>query len=91
MKADGEYRVWFQIRDLNPASDDEGTEAWFASVRTSPRMDALHNIPVRRLSAASIRKTDGSLRSRADRAHGLRHRSRRHAVRQSQAGSGSTT
>lgn len=58
LRGDGEYRVWFQIRDLNPASADEGTEAWFASVRTSEAW-TLHNIPF--ASLRSINKTsDGS-------------------------------
>lgn len=58
MKADGEYRVWFQIRDLNPASRDDGTEAWFASVRTSQAW-TLYNIPF--ASLRSINKTsDGA-------------------------------
>jgi hypothetical protein len=35
VKADGEYRVWVQVRDVNPASADEGLEWWLASVRTS--------------------------------------------------------
>ncbi|MCM2255951.1 MAG: CIA30 family protein [Vicinamibacteria bacterium] len=35
IKADGEYRFHVQVRDRNPASKDEGTEWWFASVRTS--------------------------------------------------------
>jgi hypothetical protein len=35
VKADGEYRVWVQVRDLNPASADQGLEWWLASVRTS--------------------------------------------------------
>ena len=58
LKADGEYRVWFQIRDLNPASADEGTEAWFASVRTSPAW-TLHNIPFASLRSIN-RTSDGS-------------------------------
>lgn len=36
IRADGEYRLWVQVRDENPASQDEGTEWWFASVRTAP-------------------------------------------------------
>jgi hypothetical protein len=32
-RADGPYRMWVQVRDENPASADEGTEWWFASVR----------------------------------------------------------
>ncbi len=58
LRADGEYRVWFQIRDLNPSSADEGTEAWFASVRTSPAW-TLHNIPFSSLRSIN-RTTDGS-------------------------------
>lgn len=57
LKADGDYRVWFQIRDLNPASADEGTEAWFASVRTSPAW-TLYNIPFASLRSINPR-TDG--------------------------------
>jgi hypothetical protein len=37
IRADGIYRVWVQVRDANAASADEGTEWWFASVKTSPR------------------------------------------------------
>jgi hypothetical protein len=58
MKADGEYRVWFQIRDLNPGSPDEGTEAWFVSVRTSPAW-TLHNIPFASLRSINPR-SDGA-------------------------------
>ena len=58
MKGDGEYRIWFQIRDLNPASADEGTEAWFASVRTSPAW-TLYNIPFKSLRSIN-RASDGS-------------------------------
>ncbi len=58
LKADGEYRVWFQIRDLNPASADEGTEAWFASVRTSPAW-TLYNIPFASLRSIN-KKSDGA-------------------------------
>jgi hypothetical protein len=35
IRGDGEYRVWVQVRDQNPASADEGLEWWLASVRTS--------------------------------------------------------
>jgi len=35
MRADGEYRLWVQLRDLNPASADEGLEWWMASARSS--------------------------------------------------------
>jgi hypothetical protein len=33
VKADGEYRFWLQVRDVNPASTEDGLEWWFASVR----------------------------------------------------------
>jgi hypothetical protein len=58
LRADGEYRVWFQVRDLNPASADEGTEAWFASVRTSTAW-TLYNIPFSSLRSIN-RTSDGS-------------------------------
>jgi len=58
MRADGEYRMWFQIRDLNPTSADEGTEAWFASVRTST-VWTLYNIPFASLRSIN-RASDGS-------------------------------
>ena len=35
VKADGEYRSWVQLRDVNPSSADAGLEWWLASVRTS--------------------------------------------------------
>jgi hypothetical protein len=35
IRGDGVYRLWVQVRDANPASADDGTEWWFASVRTS--------------------------------------------------------
>ncbi len=34
-RADGEYRLWVQVRDVNAASADEGLEWWLASFRTS--------------------------------------------------------
>ena len=33
IRGDRQYRVWVQVRDENPASADDGTEWWFASVR----------------------------------------------------------
>jgi hypothetical protein len=35
LRADGEYRLWVQLRDVNPRSADEGLEWWMASARTS--------------------------------------------------------
>jgi hypothetical protein len=34
IRADGDYRIWVQVRDRNPASAEQQTEWWFASVRT---------------------------------------------------------
>lgn len=36
IRGDGEYRLWVQVRDANPASADEGQEWWLASVRSGP-------------------------------------------------------
>jgi hypothetical protein len=36
VKADGEYRLWVQVRDANPASIDGGEEWWQASVKATP-------------------------------------------------------
>src|SRR5207248_1828646 len=36
LRGDGNYRMWLQIRDTNPASTDEGTEWWFTSVKATP-------------------------------------------------------
>jgi len=35
LRADGEYRLWVELRDPNPASADEGLEWWMASARSS--------------------------------------------------------
>lgn len=59
LKADGEYRVWFQVRDQNSASPDEGAEAWFSSIRTSPAW-TLYNVPFASLRSIN-RASDGSL------------------------------
>lgn len=59
VRADGEYRFWFQVRDLNPASADEGTEWWFASVKTSPEWRRVH-LPFAGLRSINP-KTDGRL------------------------------
>jgi hypothetical protein len=67
LKADGVYRLWVQVRDANPASADEGTEWWFASVRSSPswRRVALPFSELRSINP----KTDGKLD--LDRVRGL--------------------
>ncbi len=59
VRADGEYRVWVQVRDENPASRDEGTEWWFASVRTGKEWRRV-TIPFSRLRSINP-DTDGRL------------------------------
>jgi hypothetical protein len=57
LKGDGEYRLWVQLRDRNPASTDEGLEWWMASARTSPEWtDVL--VPFARLRTLNP-KSDG--------------------------------
>lgn len=58
-KGDGVYRLWVQVRDANPASGDEGTEWWFASVRTSPTWRRVA-VPFSELRSINPR-TDGRL------------------------------
>ncbi len=59
IRADGVYRLWVQVRDRNPASADEGTEWWFASLRTSAQW---RRVVVPFASLRSINpKTDGRL------------------------------
>ena len=59
IRADGVYRVGVQVRDENPASTDEGTEWWFASVRTSRAWKRVA-IPFSRLRSINP-MTDGRL------------------------------
>jgi hypothetical protein len=59
LKADGVYRVWLQVRDANPASKDERTEWWFASLRTSTEWQRVV-IPFARLRSINP-NTDGKL------------------------------
>ena len=59
IRGDGAYRVWFQVRDANPASAEEGTEWWFASVKTGPDWRRVA-IPFARLRSINP-KTDGRL------------------------------
>jgi hypothetical protein len=59
LRGDGVYRLWVQVRDENPASADEGTEWWFASVRTSPEWQRA-TLPFDRLRSINP-KTDGRL------------------------------
>lgn len=59
LRADGTYRVWVQVRDENPASVNEGTEWWFASVKTSVEWRQIA-LPFARLRSIEPR-TDGQL------------------------------
>jgi hypothetical protein len=59
VRGDGVFRMWVQVRDENPASADEGTEWWFASVRTSPQWTQVA-IPFADLRSINP-KTDGRL------------------------------
>jgi hypothetical protein len=59
IRADGVYRTWVQVRDANPASTDEGTEWWFASVKTSREWRAVA-VPFESLRSINPH-TDGRL------------------------------
>ena len=59
LKADGVYRIWIQVRDANPASKDEGTEWWFASLKTSTEWQRVA-VPFARLRSINP-ATDGKL------------------------------
>ncbi|MBI3931955.1 MAG: CIA30 family protein [Acidobacteria bacterium] len=67
IRGDGAFRLWVQVRDENPASADEGTEWWFASVRTSPEWRRVA-LPFARLRSLN-KATDGRLD--LDRVRGL--------------------
>ncbi len=59
IRAGGVYRIWVQVRDENPASADEGTEWWFASVKTSTEWQRVA-LPFAHLRSINP-KTDGRL------------------------------
>jgi hypothetical protein len=59
IRADGEYRLWVQARDVNPASADDGLEWWLASVRTSLEWREVE-LPFSRFRTINP-KTDGRL------------------------------
>jgi hypothetical protein len=59
IRGDGEYRPWVQVRDVNPASADEGLEWWLASVRSSPEWREVF-LPFARFRTIN-RKSDGRL------------------------------
>jgi hypothetical protein len=59
VRADRPYRLWVQVRDENPASADDGTEWWFASVRPEPAWRRVA-VPFAKLRSINPR-TDGRL------------------------------
>jgi hypothetical protein len=59
VRADGEYGLWVQVRDRNPASADEGLEWWLAAARTSPGWTEVL-LPFSRFRTINP-KTDGRL------------------------------
>ena len=59
VRGDGVYRIWVQVRDLNPKSGEEQTEWWFASVRTSTEWRRVA-VPFGRLRSIDPH-TDGKL------------------------------
>jgi len=59
MRADGEYRLWVELRDPNPASADEGLEWWMASARSSTEWIEVQ-LPFGRFRTLN-RRSDGRL------------------------------
>jgi len=59
IRGDRPHRMWVQVRDENPASADDRTEWWFASVKTSPEWRRVA-VPFARLRSINP-KTDGKL------------------------------
>jgi len=59
IRGDRPHRIWVQVRDENPASGDEGTEWWFASVKAVPDWRRV-SVPFARLRSINP-KTDGKL------------------------------
>ncbi len=59
LRGDGEYRLWIQLRDVNPASADEGLEWWMASARTSAEWSEVQ-LPFERFRTLNAR-SDGRL------------------------------
>ena len=58
IKSDDTYRFWVQVRDQNPGTA-EGTESWFASVKTSNTWRTV-TLPFSRLQSLDP-QTDGTL------------------------------
>lgn len=59
IRGDGEYGLWVQVRDANPASADEGLEWWLAAARTSGEWREVQ-IPFPRFRSINP-QTDGRL------------------------------
>lgn len=59
VRADGEYRFWIQLRDMNPASADGGLEWWMAAARTSTEWSEVQ-LPFDRFRTLNP-KSDGRL------------------------------
>jgi hypothetical protein len=59
IRGDGEYGLWVQLRDVNPASADEGLEWWLAAARTSGEWREVR-LPFSRFRTINPR-TDGRL------------------------------
>jgi hypothetical protein len=59
VRADGEYGLWVQVRDLNPASADEGLVWWLAAARTTTDWAEVF-LPFSRFRTINP-KTDGHL------------------------------
>jgi hypothetical protein len=47
LRADGDYRLWLQVRDANPQGSDDGSETWLRSLRTSTEWQRVA-VPVER-------------------------------------------
>jgi hypothetical protein len=59
IRGDGEYGLWVQLRDVNPASADQGLEWWLAAARTSGEWREVR-LPFSRFRTINP-KTDGRL------------------------------
>jgi len=66
VRSDREYRMWVQVRDENPRSED-GTEWWYASVRSTPEWRRV-GIPFQQFRTRDP-ASDGSLN--LDKARGI--------------------
>jgi hypothetical protein len=58
VKADGVYRLWLQLRDVNPKGSDDGLETWLTSIRTSGEWRRVA-VPFARLRSLDPRSDGG--------------------------------